>query len=148
MSTYKNDVFYNASVDCFFERLNASKVLLIKEPLEALDECKNASCYDDVGIDVDLAVDEIAEQMKKCLDSANATGPLYDELLNVINYCNISSKKTIEELIEKLKSDNNETIRKILHQIIELERKSENDGSVEIHPDDSEIDAFVLGLLS
>lgn len=41
LSIYKDDSCYNASIDCFFEQLIATKVLLIKEPLEQLDECKN-----------------------------------------------------------------------------------------------------------
>lgn len=147
LSAYQNDSFYNESVSCFFEQLNASKVLMIKEPLEALDQCKDASCYNDVDIEMELSVDEIDEQMKKCLDHAKATGPLYVELLKVIEYCNARSKETLDELIEKLKSDNSEEIRNFLHQIIEIEHKSENDGNV-LHSENPNIDEFVIELLT
>ncbi|XP_031640907.1 uncharacterized protein LOC116352447 [Contarinia nasturtii] len=147
LSTYKNDEFYNASVDCFFEQLNATKVLLIKEPLEALNECKNASCYSDVGIEMELTVEEIAEQMQRCLDQAHATGSLYTELMKAIEYCNKRSKMQLDQLIDKLKSDNSAVIQNILHRIIAIEQKLENQHRAIVKKRDKNIIDFIKELL-
>lgn len=104
----------------------ASKVLLIKEPLQALDECKNASCYQDVKIEKDLTVDEIFEQMRMCLDYVNATGPLYDDLLSAVEYVHEQSSVTIDDLITRLESDDNEKVRNLLHKIISIQHELED----------------------
>lgn len=146
LSIYKNDVYYNASIDCFFEQLIASKVLLIKEPLEQLDECKNESCYRDVKIEMDLTVEEIAEQMKMCLDHAKAIGPLYIELLKAVQYLHERSTKTIDELIEQLKSNQSSTIRGLLHKIISIEQKLGEGQSVIVKKKDKNIANFAKQL--
>lgn len=147
LSKYKNDSYYNASVDCFSEQLIATKVLLIKEPLEALDECKNESCYRDVDIEMELTTEEIAEQMQKCLEYAKAVGPLYDELLKAIEYLYERSKDSVEKLIVKLKSDTSETIRNLLHKIISFEHKLENDHHIKVKKDEKNIADFAAELV-
>lgn len=145
---YKNDEYYSASVDCFFEQLNATKVLLIKEPLEALNECKNTECYRDVGIEMELTVEEIAEQMQRCLDQAHATGQLYAELLKAIEYCNKRSKMHLDDLIAKLKSDDSNDIRNILHQIIDIEQKLQYQPMVVVNKKDKNFIDFIKELLA
>lgn len=148
LTKYKNDVFFNASVNCFLERLNASKVLLIKEPLEALDKCTNSSCYNDVEIEMELTVEEIADQMKKCLDQANASGPLYDDLLKVIEYVDVRTKSSIDMLIDKLNSDDNGISRETLHKLITIAHKLEDGDSVTVNQKDRNIAEFVKELLA
>lgn len=148
LTKYKNDAFYKASVDCFLERLSASKVLLIKEPLEALDKCTNSSCYNDVDIEMELTVEEIADQMKKCLDQAEASGPLYEDLLKVIEYIDVRSKSSIDMLIDKLKSDDNEISKETLHKLIIIAHKLEDGDSVTVNLEDRNIVEFVKELLA
>lgn len=147
LSIYKDDACYNASIDCFYEQLIATKVLLIKEPLEQLDECKNEPCYRDVEIEMELTVEEIDDQVQKCLDHANANGPLYNELLKSIQYLQERSKNSIEELIENLKSDHSDTIRGLLHKIISIEHKLEDGQNVTVKKKEKNIADFARNLL-
>lgn len=148
LSKYKEDSYYNASVDCFIEQLKASKVLLIKEPLEALDGCDSSPCYNDVDIEMELTIEEIVDQMKKCLDYVNARGPLYDDLINVIKFVDVHSKTTIDMLIDKLKTNNKGIYKKTLHQLITIERKLENGSSVTVNRKNEHIVEFVKKLLA
>lgn len=148
LSMFKDDPYYKAAVYCFTEQLIATKVLLVKEPLEALDECKDESCYKDVEIEMELTTEEVDEQMRKCLEFYNATGPLYDDLLKAIGFLHERSLSTIDELIANLKSNNSEKLRNLLHKIISMEKQLAENRKIKVNRKDKTLADFARELVS
>lgn len=96
---------------------------------------------------MELTVEEIGDQMQKCLDQANAIGPLYNELLKSIQYLEERSKNSIDELIENLKSNHSDTIRGLLHKIISIEQKLGDGKNVIVKKKDKNIADFARDLI-
>lgn len=111
--------------DCLNEQFIASKVLLFKEPLEALDKCQNSSCYNDVKIEMDLTVDEILEQTKICLIDAESNVEFYNKFENMIEKSDFLLKSCIENLIKKMESKPDE-VHPLLSQILWIVRQIED----------------------
>lgn len=133
----KKDSIERTAFNCLKEQLICNKVLLFKEPLEALKKCTNSKCFDDVQFDLDLAYDEILIQTKVCLVASKINIERYNQFVELIELVNGLFINNVEKLIKKLRIEpsgqDHDTLNKIqsIVDLMENENKT-NDAFTDI----------------